>query len=157
MKNRLAAFTIPLFVSLGTAAGPALAQGRLFIDRDVDTFAVLPDGVRFPEGITANPANGDIYVATFDGGNQNRLLRYNRHGTLVASRDFGITPLLGLEFDRVHNKVYVLNVGDFVGAESKIQRIAAGFNSATPIEDVAAIPRVGAPGHRDVVKGDKST
>ena len=160
MKKNLSALAIPLFFSIGMAAGPALADGnssRLFIDRDVDTFAVLPDGVRFPEGITANPANGDIYVATFDGGNQNKLLRYNRHGTLVASRDFGITPLLGLEFDRVHNKVYILNVGDFVGAESKIQRIAAGFNSATPIEDVAAIPRVGAPGHRDVVKGDKST
>ncbi len=159
MKKNLAALAVPLFFSIGMAAGPVLADGhskRLFIDRDVDTFAVLPDGVRFPEGITANPANGDIYVATFDGGNQNKLLRYNRHGTLVASRDFGITPLLGLEFDRAHNKVYVLNVGDFVGAESKIQRIAAGFNSTTPIEDVAAIPRVGAPAPRDVPKGDGS-
>jgi DNA-binding beta-propeller fold protein YncE len=159
MKKNLAALAIPLFFSIGMAAGPVLADGngnRLFIDRDVDTFAVLPDGVRFPEGITANPANGDIYVATFDGGNQNRLLRYNRHGTLVASRDFGITPLLGLEFDRAHNKVYVLNVGDFVGAESKIQRIAAGFNGTTPIEDVAVIKPIGAPGQRPVPKGDNS-
>ncbi len=159
MKKNLAALAVPLFFSIGMAAGPVLADGngnRLFIDRDVDTFAVLPDRVRFPEGITANPANGDIYVATFDGGNQNKLLRYNRHGTLVASRDFGITPLLGLEFDRAHNKVYVLNVGDFVGAESKIQRIAAGFNGTTPIEDVAVIPGIGAPGPRDVPKGDGS-
>jgi DNA-binding beta-propeller fold protein YncE len=159
MKKNLAALAIALVFSIGMTAGPVFADGngsRLFIDRDVDTFAVLPDGVRFPEGITANPANGDIYAATFDGGNQNKLLRFNRHGTLVASRDFGITPLLGLEFDRAHNKVYVLNVGDFVGAESKIQRIAADFNSTTPIEDVAAIPRVGAPGQRLVPKGDKS-
>ena len=159
MKNRLAAFTIPLFVSLGAVTGPALAQGRLVIQRDVVTFAVLPDGVRFPEGITANPANGDIYVGTFDGGNQNKLLRYNRHGHLVATRDFGITPLLGLEFDRAHKKVYVLNVGDFTGVpglDSKIQRIAADFNSTTPIEDVAVIPPVGAPNEREVVKGDKS-
>ncbi len=160
MKKNLAALAVPLFFSIGMTAGPVLADdhpSRLFIDRDVDTFAVLPDGVRFPEGITANPANGDIYVATFDGGNQNKLLRFNQRGELVASRDFGITPLLGLEFDRTHKKVYVLNVGDFVGAESKIQRIAADFNGATPIEDVAVIPRVGAPGHRDVIKGDKST
>ncbi len=159
MKKSLAALAVPLFFSIGMTAGPVLADdhgNRLFIDRDVDTFAVLPDGVRFPEGITANRANGDIYVATFDGGNQNKLLRYDRQGRLLATRDFEITPLLGLEFDRAHNKVYVLNVGDFVGAESKIQRIAADFNSTTPIEDVAAIPRVGAPGPRDVPKGDGS-
>ncbi len=157
MKTRLAAFTIPLFVSFGIVAGPALAQDRLVIQRDVVTFAVLPDGVRFPEGITANPENGDIYVGTFDTGpNSNKLLRYNRHGHLVASRDFGITPLLGLEFDRVNKKVYITNVGDFVGTGSKIQRIAADFNSATPIDDVATIPGVGAPGQRTVPKGDGS-
>src|SRR5467141_3829435 len=137
MKKNLAALAVPLFFSIGMTTGP-----------------VLPDGVRFPEGITANPANGDIYVATFDGGNQNKLLRYDRHGTLVASRVFGITPLLGLEFDRAHNKVYVLNVGDFVGAQSKVQRIAADFIGTTPIDDVAVIPAVGAPGPRDVPKGD---
>ena len=162
MNKNLATLAVPLLFSIGMTAGPAFADGqsnRLLIDRDVDTFAVLPDGVRFPEGITANPANGDIYVATFDGGNQNKLLRFNRRGDLVASRDFGITPLLGLEFDRAHNKVYVLNVGDFTGVpgfESKIQRIAADFNSATPIEDVAVIPGIGAPGPRDVPKGDGS-
>ncbi len=159
MKTRLAAFTIPLFVSLGAVTASALAQDRLVIQRDVVTFAVLPDGVRFPEGITANPANGDIYVGTFDGGNQNKLLRFNRHGHLIASRDFGITPLLGLEFDRANKKVYVLNVGDFTGVpglDSKIQRIAADFNSTTPIENVAVIPPIGAPDQRKVVKGDKS-
>ena len=31
-------------------------------------FAVLPDGVRFPEGITANPKTEEIYVGTFDFG-----------------------------------------------------------------------------------------
>jgi sugar lactone lactonase YvrE len=162
MKKNLAALAIPLFFSIGMTAGLALADSRsnrLFIDRDVDTFAVLPDGVRFPEGITVNPANGDVYVATFDGGNQNKVLRYNRQGRLVASRDFGITPLLGLEFDRDHKKVYVLNVGDFTGVpglDSKIQRIAADFNSTTSIEDVAVIPGIGAPGSRDVPKGDGS-
>ena len=63
MKKNLAALAVPLFFSIGMTTGPVLADGngnRLFIDRDVDTFAVLPDGVRFPEGITANPANGDI-------------------------------------------------------------------------------------------------
>jgi len=164
MKNHLAVFTIPLLVSIGVPTGSALADDdsdivldRVVIDRHVDTFAVLPDGVRHPEGITANPANGDIYAATFDTGpNSNKLLRFNRRGRLVATRDFGITPLLGLEFDRANEKVYILNVGDFVGTGSKVQRIAADFNSATPIDDVAAIPGIGAPGQRTVPKGDNS-
>ena len=152
MKNRLAAFTIPLFLSFGIATGPALAQDRLVIQRDVDTFAVLPDGVRHPEGIAANPANGDIYVATFDTGpNSNKLLRFSRNGHLVASRDFGVTPLLGLEFDRANKKVYILNVGDFVGTGSKIQRVAADL---TQLEDVAIIPPIGAPGPRFVINPD---
>ena len=152
MKRHLAVLAVPLFISIGMAAGSALADGRsnrLFIDRNVDTFAVLPDGVRFPEGIAANPANGDIYVATFDFGNPNKLLRYDRHGQLRAQRDFGNTPLLGLAFDPVKGKVYIANAGDLAGAgPAKIQRIAAAFNSATPIEDVVTLPGIGAPAPR---------
>jgi len=154
MKKLLMAFISLLLIGAGT--------GWADYDRDDDRdavrrFATLPNGVRFPEGITANPANGDIYVATFDGGNQNKLLRYNRHGHLVAQRDFGIEPLLGLEFDRVHKKVYIANVGNFVGTASRIQRIAANFNSSTPIEDVAVIPHIGAPGPRTVVNPDDNS
>jgi len=147
-----------------------LAGGVAWADDDSDgggavrKFVTLPDGVRFPEGITANPANGDIYVSTFDGGAQNKLLRYSRHGHLLAVREFGPTPLLGLEFDASSNMVYIANVGNFVGAESKIQRIAADFSSSTVPEDVApipgacapAIPAVCGPAPRDVPKGDNS-
>ena len=159
MNTHLAVLAVPLLLSIGVVAGPAFADGsssRLSIDRDVDTFAVLPEGVRFPEGITANPANGDIYVGTFDAGNQNKVLRYNRHGHLVAQRAFGIAPLLGLEFDRSNKKVYVTSVGDFVGAASKIQRIAADLNSAT-LEDVATIPAIGAPAPRVAGNPDGSS
>ena len=152
MKRLLAVLAVPLFISIVMAAGSAVADGqssRLAIDRDVDTFAVLPDGVRFPEGIAANPANGDIYVATFDFGNPNKLLRYNRRGELLAKRDFGNTPLLGLIFDPAKGKVYIANAGDLAGAgAAKIQRIAAGFNSAMPVEDVATLPGIGAPAPR---------
>ena len=158
MKKHLAVLAVPLFISIGMVTGPALADGshsnRLFIDRDVDTFAVLPNGVSLPEGITANPANGDIYVATFDGGNQNKLLRYNRHGRLVGSLNLGIAPLLGLEFDRANKKVYVTNVGDFVGSGSKIQRVAADLSG---LQDVATIPGIGAPGPRTVGNPDGSS
>jgi len=146
------------FIALLLLAGAAWAHDDSDDDRGgVRRFVTLPDGVRFPEGITANPANGDIYVSTFDTlGNPNKLLRYSRHGQLLAQRTFD-APLLGLEFDRAHNKVYVTNVGDFVGTGSKIQRIAANFNSSTTIEDVAAIPAVGAPGDRPVGNPDGSS
>jgi len=144
-------------VSLLLAAGAAWAEGGPDDERgQVRRFVALPDGVRLPEGITANPANGDIYVGTFDGGNQNKLLRYSRQGKLLATRDFGPTPLLGLEFDSVHRKVYIANVGDFVGSPSKIQRIAADFDAGTPIQDVALIPAIGAPATRIVPNPDGS-
>jgi hypothetical protein len=151
MKQLLSGFITMLLFGAGT--GAVWAHDDRDDDRDsVRRFATLPDGVRFPEGITANPANGDIYVATFDfGPNTNKLLRYNRHGRLVAQRDFGGTPLLGLGFDSVHNKVYILNFG-----ASKLQRMPAAFDSGTVPEDVAVFPGIGAPAPRDVENPDSS-
>ena len=161
MKNILKGCVCLLFAAIASGSGTVFADNdhskRLFIDRDVDTFAVLPEGVKFPEGITANPRSGDIYVGTFEGGAQNKLLRFDRRGRLEATRNFGITPLLGLEFDRIHRKVYVANVGNFVGFASKIQRIAANFNGSTVIEDVAEIPLVNAPSPRTVGNPDGSS
>jgi DNA-binding beta-propeller fold protein YncE len=120
-------------------------------------FAVLPDGVRFPEGIAANPKTEEIYVATFDfGPNSNKLLRFNKDGQLFAQRDFGGTPLLGLRFNPWDKKIYIANVGALVGQASKIQRIAADFTDSTPIEDVALIPSIGPPPDRVVGNPDGS-
>lgn len=146
--------------AMTTGANLCWAAGsRSFFEIEhVEQFAVLPDGVRFPEGITANPATGEIYAGTFDfGPNANKLLRFGRDGRLIAQRDFGKTPLLGLEFDADHNKVFILNVGAIAGAgSSKVQRIAAAFDSATAVEDVALIPVIGAPGQRTIVNPDGS-
>jgi DNA-binding beta-propeller fold protein YncE len=120
-------------------------------------FAMLPDGVRFPEGIAANPNTEEIYVGTFDfGPNSNKLLRFNKDGHLVAARDFGGTPLLGLRFNYRDKKIYIANVGALVGGASKIQRIAADFNDTTSIEDVALIPSMGPPPDRLVGNPDAS-
>jgi len=139
-------------------ASVALADGDTdrVIDRDaVKHFATLPNGVRFPEGITADPDSGEVYVGTFDAGptaRPNKLLRFGRHGQLLAQVDFGGAPLLGLEFDRWHNKVYIANFG-----ASKIQRINAKFQANTVPEDVATIPSIGAPGPRIEENPDTST
>jgi hypothetical protein len=120
-------------------------------DGDVETFATLPDGVRFPEGITANPSNGNIYVGTFDfGPNANKLVRISANGNVIAQKDFGAQPLLGLGFS--HNKVYILNFG-----AAKVQRIAADFNAGTPVEDVASIPTIGPPAPRTAGNPDGSS
>ena len=80
----------------------AQARDDIIVKRDAaEGFVVLPDGVRFPEGLTANPKTEEIYVATFDfGPNSNKLLRFKKNGQLVAQRDFGGTPLLGLQLIR---------------------------------------------------------
>jgi DNA-binding beta-propeller fold protein YncE len=126
----------------------------------VKEFVTLPKGVSHPEGITANPQTGEIYVGTFNPGGNNYLLRYSRHGKLIAQREFGGAPLLGLAFDSLHRKVYIANAGTLAGVGvSRVQRIPADFNSTTPIEEVAAIPSIFAPGPRteDNPDGSKDT
>lgn len=157
MKKIVTGCMFSLLIAVGVNTGTAWADNELVVNRDAAMrFATLPDGVRFPEGITANPANGDIYVGTFDAvpppnDRPNKLLRFDHDGHLVAQRDFGGTPLLGLAFDRAHQKVYIANFG-----ASKIQRITATFDSTTAIEDVATIPGIGAPPARTVGNPDGS-
>jgi sugar lactone lactonase YvrE len=131
-----------LALVLGAGVGTGWADG-FGLDK-VQKFATLPEGVRFPEGIAANPHRGDIFVATFDfGPNLNKLLRYDRHGHLRAQRDFGGAPILGLAFGPKDGKVYIANFG-----ASRIQRIAANFDAGTLAEDVALVPSIGAPANR---------
>ncbi|HZZ94697.1 MAG TPA: SMP-30/gluconolactonase/LRE family protein [Usitatibacter sp.] len=116
------------------AASLARADSSGPVRVETEPFVTLPDGVRHPEGLASDPATGAVYVATFDfGPNTNKLLRYSRNGQLEASKDFGATPLLGLDF--AGGKLYILNMG-----ASRVQRIAAAFTASTPVEDVAQIP-----------------
>lgn len=137
------------------SAGPAFAgdvsvKVRPNVVRD---FATIPSGARFPEGIAGDPATGDIFVGTFDaaGTNDNKLFRYRRNGSLEAQKNFHATPLLGLAFNSRDRKVYIANFG-----ASQIQRIPANFGPSTPVEVVAALPAIGAPGDRIVVNPDMS-
>lgn len=149
-----------LFTGLATV--PALADGahggeRVIVEPNAaHGFATLPDDVAFPEGITANPANGDIYVSTFNFAGDNFVIRFRSNGRRVAMRNFGATPLLGLAFNHRDGKVYVANAGALIGDQSRIQRIAARFDALTPIEEVAAIPLIGAPDPRTVDNPDGS-
>jgi sugar lactone lactonase YvrE len=154
MKTWLTRCAFPLLIAIGAVTGTAWANDDSDGDRNAaKQFATLPDGVRFPEGITANPATREIYVGTFDAGpgaHPNKLLRFSPNGHLVAQRDFGAQPLLGLAF--AAGKVYIANFG-----ASKIQRISASFNAGTPVENIATIPSMGSPGSREEGNPDGSS
>ena len=140
------------FACMATTSITATAADDLVLARNAaQKFATLPADVRFPEGIAANPANGDVYVGTFDyiGPNPNKLLRYAANGRLVAERDVGGVPMLGLAYDAANGKLYFANFG-----LSKIQRLAADLQGT--IEDVATIPGIGAPADRPVGNPDGS-
>ncbi len=133
------------------------AGGGIVVNRlAAKEFARLPDGVVFPEGIAADPRTGEIYVATFDFGGNNKIVRFGANGRPIAQVDFGATPLLGLAFNPADGKVYICNAGDLVGASSKIQRIPGDFHEGTPIEDVTLLPHVGPPPNRTVGNPDGS-
>jgi DNA-binding beta-propeller fold protein YncE len=146
-----------LFTGLATV--PALAGGghggdRVMVEPNAaQRFATLPDGVAFPEGIAVNPWNGNIYVSTFDPNPDanNKLLRFNKTGKLLAEKDFGGTPLLGLAFNAADGKVYIANFG-----ASQIQCIEADFDDMTPVGAVANVPGIGAPPNRIVDNPDES-
>lgn len=138
------------FASLAALAAAAAqpAAGISFIE--TQRFATLPDNVRFPEGIAANPATGDIFVATFDFGPvSNKLVRLDRAGRVSAMLDFGAAPLLGLEYNG--GNVYVLNFG-----AGTLQRVDAGFTASTVPQTLATLPVVGSPGSRNEDNPDGS-
>jgi hypothetical protein len=113
-------------------------------------FTTMPEIANFPEGITANPDNGDIFVSTFEfdttGTETNGVVRFNRHGHVDAKSDFsGNIPLLGLAFNENDYKVYIASVGNFQSVPSTIQRIAADFTDGATFEEVAIIPNIGPP------------
>jgi len=101
-------------------------------------------GRRAPsEGITANPANGDIYVGTFDvpsPANPNPKKQAAALSTATARwspRSTSATRRCSvLGFDPANKHVYILNVGNFAASRPRIQRVAADLTGLT---DVAII------------------
>jgi DNA-binding beta-propeller fold protein YncE len=135
----------------GVLSFPALAgTNPPLVFPNVERFATLPDGVRFPEGIAASP-EGDIFVGTFDfGPNSNKVVRFSRNGQVSAVEDFGPTPLLGLEYRA--GQVYILNFG-----ASQLQRLPANFDETTPVQTVAMFPGIGSSGSRTEFNPDGSS
>ncbi len=141
-----------LLLSVVMLAGAAWAEDRVIVRPffAARIFTTMPEVANFPEGITANPYNGDIFVSTFEfdttGTETNGVVRFNRHGHVDAISDFsGNIPLLGLAFNKEDYNVYIASVGNFQDVPSTIQRIAANFTDGATFEEVAIIPNIGAP------------
>lgn len=119
-------------------------------------FATMPVDAPFPEGITANPDNGNVIVGTF-GGAVN-LVRLSKTGKVLAAVTIPGGPLLGLAFNHADGEVYICSADDLAGgpAPSRIRRIDADFTDASSVEDVAEVPSVGAPADRMVGNPDGS-
>ena len=147
-------FLIPLLALVTLAVNAATADAQFLVGREAATrFATLPEIADFPEGITVNPANGDIYVGTFDFGGDNFLVRFDKTGQFISRTADLVAPILGLAFGP-DGKIYFCFVGDFTGQGSQIKRISADLAT---IEDVANIPGIGAPSDRIVDNPDGST
>ncbi len=132
----LVAFNLTLFSSTTWAGDTPVVKPN-----SAKRFATLPGNLLFPEGISANPATGDIFVSTFSfGPTANALLRFSKSGKLLTVLDFGGAPLLGLTYNPLDDKVYIANFG-----ASEIQRVHANFTAGSVVETVAVVPGIGAP------------
>ncbi|AHL77640.1 hypothetical protein CH92_10195 [Stutzerimonas stutzeri] len=141
--NRSSRYGGALCLAIVGAFGCLHAEPQGPLRMNVEAFAELPAGVRYPEGLAVDPENGEIYVGTFDAREpsserNNQLLRYSADGRLISQKPFGTTPLTGLAYAEGH--VYILNFG-----AAKLQRISAAFETDSPVEDLLSFPTLSPP------------
>src|SRR5207249_9160077 len=105
----------PLITPPTSDADSGKGNGRgIIVKRDAaEQFAVLPAGVRFPEGIAANPKTGDVFVGTFDPNRDprhpNKLLRFDRRGKLHAPKASAATAIFRFPVYRSDGTGYICN------------------------------------------------
>ena len=96
---------------------------QAWIRSPATTFATLPPDATTPEGLTVDPANGDVYVSTFgfpDGPAPTaaHVVVFDAHGNLlrdltVTSATVAVSPhLLGLAFQPGTHALLVLDFGN---------------------------------------------
>lgn len=150
-------FLLPLLAFAAVAVNAATADAQFLVDREAaKRFATMTEDANFPEGITVNPANGDIYVSTFHFGGDNFLVRFDKSGRFISQTADLFAPILGLAFNTVDDMVYFCFVDDFTGGAnggSQIKRISTDLST---IQVVADIPGIGPPPNREVLNPDTS-
>lgn len=120
-----------VFSTLIFSAGVLQAQP---LEVPVRHFAMLPEDVRYPEGLAVAPDSGEVYVGIFDARipaeqRSNQVLRLSAEGKFLARKRFGATPLTGLAIAAGH--LYILNFGT-----GSLQRLLLDFDSNSTVETV---------------------
>lgn len=160
MKHRIErslVTAVALMMLSAAASQTTWAEERVIVKANAaKKFAIMPDGAPQPEGITRNPANGDIIVGTFFG--DINLVRFSKTGQIRAAVKINGGPLLGLAYNSADGKIYICSADDLAGGPSgsRIRRIDAEFVDTSGVEDVAEVPVIGAPGDRTVANPDGS-
>ncbi|MDH4611582.1 hypothetical protein [Pseudomonas sp. BN102] len=123
---------------------------------DVQPFALLPEDVRYPEGLAVAPDSGEVFVGTFDARTpaeqrNNQVLRFSAEGALLARKAFGATPLTGLAV--AGGQLYILNFG-----AGSLQRLPLDFDQESAVETLTTFPSLkpSAPDARAVNNPDGS-
>lgn len=138
---------LPLFALTISVLSYAVADaGDFVVNRQAaKRFATMPEDGAFPEGITVNPANGDIYVGTFNGADS-KIFLFNKQGKLIAQTGVLGAGILGLAFGP-DEMIYYCAIGE----PSQIQRIDASLDgSPEVVADVPLIPPNVAAGPNDL-------
>ena len=130
MKVFLASCAFLSVTAFGTGTVLADDHGnrpfKLSIDRHVDTFAVLPNGVSLPEVLRPIPRTA-ISTSRRSALRQAAAVQPARQASCTANSP----PRCSVWSSTVSSKkVYIANVGDFAGTGSKIQRVAADLSQA---------------------------
>jgi len=110
MSRLTACVRAATLVCAGLATFLTSTQSTFAFDRNkAQLFAVLPDGIKNPEGLAVAP-NGDVYVATFDG--SKKVVVYNDNGKLLRTLTVGASSgfNLGLGF---HPQTHAFLLIDF--------------------------------------------
>jgi len=99
-------------VCAGLAAFLTPTQPTFAFNRNsAQLFGVLPAGSTLPEGLAVDPANGDVYVATFDG--SKTIVVFSETGKYLRTLTVGTSSgfLLGLGFHPQTGKFLVIDFG----------------------------------------------
>jgi sugar lactone lactonase YvrE len=128
MSRLTACVKITTLLCAGVAAFLSQPNSAAAFDRNrAQLFAVLPAGSTHPEGLAVDPANGDVYVATFDG--SKTIVVYNDTGKLLrilTLNGSAVTSgsLLGLNFQPHTDALLAIDFG--LGKVLKVDKNTGG-------------------------------
>ncbi|WP_242902359.1 SMP-30/gluconolactonase/LRE family protein [Actinomadura terrae] len=137
----VAAVAAPLLLGSAAQAAAPSAEGKVRIS----TAYVIPGDRVYPEGITADPRTGDLYVGTFEGGAVFKITPGERVAKeFLPARVDGRTQALGMEVDRSRRLWVTDRLTGLAVYDIPSRRLLARFTVTGPearlVNDMAITP-----------------